>query len=201
MRPRGRGLVNWLRAGRKAGWPEVTGGLAFLAGLLMLAASALIAWQVGQPGSTADAPASRPRSTPLPAAQPGARDDSLLDAPRYSTHLDDVALIFALAAQRGIALGQVDYRTDAQSSLPVMLRIMDLRLAEDYPAFKPFVADLLARLPHLFLQEIRIDRGNSENTKAQVTLKLVLVYRRKGQGFQWRGPWPATSPLTGHPQP
>jgi hypothetical protein len=199
--PKGRRGPAWIRVARNAGWPATTGLVAFLIGLLMLAASLLLGSQVERTVPIPDAPRSSPRSASNGAIPTQVGDGPAIDAPRYETHLDDVAFIFALATEHGVAVGPVDYRTEARSSLPVLVRTLDLHLAEDYPRFKPFVADLLARLPHLYLQEIRIERGNAETPKAQITLKLALVYRIEGQKLPLSDPRAATSSAAGSAQP
>lgn len=151
---------------------------ALLVGLLMLAASRVVIPQQNGPGASFENPSfSRKESTTQDSHGPGLSD---LHAPLYATHLDDVAQIFALAKVHGIVLGQIDYRNEPNSSLPIRVRTLDLHIAEDYPKFKPFVADLLATMPHLFLQEIRVERGNAETSKAQITLKVSLIYKMQG---------------------
>lgn len=191
-------LSGWLRALRRAGWPVALGLVAVVAGLVMLAASLVLASPAGRPAAEPETRTASLRGS-SPATTRAASDDGF-NAPRDETHLDDVAAIFAIAAEHGIALGAVDYRTEAQTSLPVLVRTLDIRLAEDYPKFKPFVADLLARIPHLYLREIRIDRGNVETSRAQITLKLSLVYRTGDQDVMSGGSAAATS-STGSAQP
>lgn len=196
----GRWLSAAIRVLRKAGWPVALGLVAFLAGVLMLGASLLLASQ--SPRNVADMDAQNRGPRPGAAAMASERSSgaAVLDAPRYETHLDDVASIFAIAVEHGVVLGAVDYRTEAPSSLPVRIRTLDLHLAEDYPKFKPFVADLLARVTHLYLQEIRIDRGNVETARAQITLKVALVYRTSGGEFL-PAPMAAISSPAGSAQP
>lgn len=189
-----------MRAAQKTGWPVAIGLGGFLAGLLMLAASLVLSLQAEGLGRASDAPAISERSESRAAVQARTGREPAFDAPRYETHLDDVALIFGLATEHGVILGPVDYRTEVQSTLPVVVRTLDLRLAEDYSRFKPFVADLLARVPHLYLQEIRIDRGSVETSKTQITLKLSLVYRINDQPFDPDGK-SALLPATGSAQP
>jgi hypothetical protein len=166
------------RAATTAGWPVVAGLACFIIGLLMLGATALSYQQARRLAApAAGAPANRSLSAAPYATTPGAGSFELV-APAYATHLEDVSVVFELARQHGISLGPMNYRSEASASLPVITRVADLRLNEDYPKLKAFVADLLGKVPHLYLQEIRVDQGEApSSTKIQATLKLSFVYQ------------------------
>ena len=189
----------WLRGLRRAGWPVALGLAASVAGLLMIAASLVLVSPAGSPAADPGGRTPKLRGASPATTRAAPADD--FNAPGAETHLDDLAAIFATATEHGITLGAVDYRTEAQMSLPVLVRTLDIRLAEDYPKFKPFVADLLARIPHLYLREIRIDRGSVEASRAQITLKLSLVYRTGDRGVPSGSRAAAAMSSTGSAQP
>jgi len=74
----------------------------------------------------------------------------------------------------------VEYRQTSNPSLQVLVRTLDIRIHEDYPRLKGFVADLLGNMPHVSLQEIRVERKDAAVTQGQVLLKLSFVYQASG---------------------
>ena len=165
------------RVATTAGWPVVAGLACFIVGLLMLGATAISYQQARRLAApAADARANRSISPASQATAPESGHFELVASP-YATHLEDVSVLFELARQHGISLGPINYRSETNSSLPVITRVADLRLSEDYPKLKAFVADLLRKVPHLYLQEIRVEQGDVPSAKVQATLKLSFVYQ------------------------
>ncbi len=159
--------------GRTA-WPVVGGSLAFVAGLLMLACAALFYRQAGQLLEPATQPGvGRDVSTGRPAAS----GDSAFLVPAYATQLDDVNLLFRIATDQSVTLGPIEYRSEPGSSLPVVVRELDLRLNEEYPKLKVFLAELLKQMPHLYVREIQVELGTGAAAKVRTTLKLSMVYQ------------------------
>ena len=173
----GLGRARWVRSLAGTGWPALAGFGAVMVGVLMLGAAAYFQWQASQlMASSTQAISGRGlatrTSTQLPAA-----DGSLLQAPAYGTHLEDVGKLFKLAKEKGVNIGTIEYRSETSAALPILIRTLDLRINEEYPKFKAFVAELLSSMPHVFLQEIQVEQGNANSTKEQIMLKLSFVYQ------------------------
>jgi len=166
------------RSSRMAtGWPVLAGLVAFALGLLLLGGAGFFYRQAYRlVESTAQVPPEQARPANSPAALPAA-DSAALQMPAYATHLDDIGLLFELAKEQGVSLGPITYRSDVNASVPVVVRMLELRLDEEYPKLKAFVAELLRRMPHLYLEEIRVEQGAAATSKAQATLKLSFVYQ------------------------
>lgn len=164
------------RSATAAGWPVLAGLGALVLGLLMLGGTAILYRQahqliesMPQVAPTASDPVATNASSPVAAF--------MSQMPPVSTHLDDVGFLFKLAKERSVSIGPISYRTQAGSPLPVVMRMLDLRVEEEYPKLKAFVAELLRQMPHLYLEEIRVEQGSAATSKAQFTLKLSFVYQ------------------------
>lgn len=157
---------------RSLGWPTLTGMALGAAGMVLVLASHHLRSEhkVLQQGNIAvermapKLPLSNVR--PIPAILPGA-----------GNYTADLARIFDLAKDHGIALGSGDYRNADRVAIPVDIRLVDLRFEESYPKLKEFLAALLNTMPHVAVEDLRIERKDNLATRHKVTLKLALVYR------------------------
>lgn len=158
-------------------WPVLVGLCAGMCGLLMLGA----AWYLQRLSH-------RPPATTPPALLnqvPGQQASKLLpplleisfEAPAPNTHLDDLARLFKLAREQGVKIGTIEHRLESHTTLPLLIRTLDLRLSESYPKLKIFVAELLSTMPHVSLQEIRVERKDATAMQKQIMLKLFFVYQ------------------------
>lgn len=165
------------------GWPVLAGLMAFAIGLVMLAGAIYFHRQAKQLlESSAARPAEPVRSGVANTVVPA---DALATAlPRHETHLDDMSLLFRLAKDQGVSLGGITYRWESNAAIPVTVRSLELRVEEEYPKLKAFVSELLRRMPHLYLEEIRVEQGNTPTTRVQATLKLAFAY----EGSLAKGP-------------
>jgi len=162
---------------RIAGWPTLGGLLAATCGLAVLVA----AWNFDQQARRLRSPeASSQLGTPGSSNAPrqfARATEAIFTVPEDRTHLDDLNRLFKLAKAKGIQIGTVEYRQEQKPSLQVLVRTLDIRIHEDYPKLKGFVAELLGTLPHASLQEIRVERKDASAPQGQMLLKLAFVYR------------------------
>jgi hypothetical protein len=173
----GRALQWRWRGAFAAGWPVLIGLTALVASLLMLGAAAFSYRQAERLAHSLSGGISDRRS---PAVEPGTAepvDNLAAQLPSFTTHLWDIEVLFALAKDHGVVLGPITYRSEASPSMPVLTRLLEVRLDEEYPKIKKFVAELLKRMPHLYLEEIRVDQGGASASKLQATLKISFVYQ------------------------
>lgn len=161
---------------RQIGWPPLFGLLAAMTGLVLL----LAAWQVNQQAHRLHAPEATPSagtSDATQARQFARATEAIFTIPEDKTHIDDLERLFKLAKSKGVQIGTVEYRQTPSPSLQALVRTLDVRIHEDYPRLKGFVAELLGSMPHVSLQEIRVERKDATVTQGQVLLKLSFVYR------------------------
>jgi hypothetical protein len=173
-----------------AGWPVLMGLLAFFVGLLMLGAAAFFHRQANQLIEATAQSAQRRIDSP---AAPGLRPigERGIYLPAYETRLDDITLLFKVAAEQGVTLGPIEYRSATGSSLPAAVRELDLRLNEEYPKLKAFLSELLKQMPHLYVREIQVELGTTAASKVQATLKLSVVYQTPVE----KGSSPSVAPV------
>jgi hypothetical protein len=165
---------------RQIGWPPLLGLLAIMTGLALL----LAAWQVHQQTRhlhhASDATPSAGTSDATQGRQFARATEAIFTIPEDRTHIDDLDRLFKLAKSKGVQIGTVEYRQTPSPSLQALVRTLDVRIHEDYPRLKGFVAELLGSMPHVSLQEIRVERKDATVTQGQVLLKLSFVYRASG---------------------
>lgn len=157
---------------RAWGWPTLTGMSLGAAGIVLVLASHHLRSEhkiLEQRNLAVERMAPRPSLSnvrPIPAILPGTVN-----------YTADLARIFDIAKDHGIALGSGDYRDADRVAIPVDIRLVDLRFEESYPKLKEFLAALLNTMPHVAVEELRIERKDGVATRHRVTLKLALVYR------------------------
>jgi len=110
----------------------------------------------------------------VPRPTGGARS---VDVPLLQTQLTDLRTLFQIAERQGVRLGTVQFRSEPVRDAPYLVRTLEFRLEEDYPRTKALLAALLGSMPHLYLDELRVDQGGDATGKLQTTLRLSLVYQ------------------------
>lgn len=99
-----------------------------------------------------------------------------LDVPLAYAHLADVETMVRISEQQGVRLGALQFRSDGTNQSPYVVRVAEFRLEEDYTRLKAFLAELLVRMPHMYLDELRVDRSGDTGNKVQATLRMSFVY-------------------------
>jgi hypothetical protein len=170
----------WQRLTGAVGWPILCGGGAFVVGLLLMGAAAFYNHRARAltEARTPIAPETAAVSGVPSQAPPS--ELFLTQLPADATHLDDIGWIFKIAKEQGVNLGAVTYRAETTGAIPVVVRSMEVRVDEEYPKLKMFLAQMLRDLPHLSVDEIRIEQGNVPTGKLQATVHLSLIYRTDG---------------------
>ena len=158
----------------KAGWPVLLGVALILMGGALLVASAylrsLAAAESDEAGKWRLALAA-PAST----APQGNRGE--LQLPPYAVHLSDLDAFLRSAPPHGVALGSLTLRSE-QVGKATVTRHLEVQVDAGYESLKRFVADVLARLPNAFLDEIRIEQmTESGSARISGSLKVGMAYR------------------------
>lgn len=159
------------------GWPALIGVLAAIGGLGMLGATWHYSRQISALTEQATAIATDSAASPGTTRRFARATEPTFIVPRDSTNLDDLKYLFKLAKAKGVSVDTVEYHQEPDLTLQVLVRTLDIRVHEDYPKLKGFIAELLAAMPHATLQEIRVDRKDARTAQGQVLLKLAFVYR------------------------
>lgn len=167
---------------RSWGWPTLTGMALSATGIVLVLTSHHLRSEhkiLQQRNNVAERMASKLNSSnvrPIPAILPS-----------DVNYTADLARIFDIAKDHGIALGSGDYRDADRMAIPVDIRLVGLRFEEGYPKLKEFLAALLNTMPHVAVEDLRIERKDSLATRHRVTLKLALVYRANVPSAQATG--------------
>jgi hypothetical protein len=157
-------------------WPVLAGFLAVTCGLLILIASWHIRRTTTHVGkSPLPTVSNQVKYVPASGTAP-LFDGFTLNLPSHSVYLADIGRLFLLAKEKSVTIGTIEYRTETNTALPILIHTLDLRVDEAYPTVKAFLAELLRSMPHVFLQEIHIEHGVVTSDKEHVMLKLSFVY-------------------------
>lgn len=108
-------------------------------------------------------------------------------------YLHDVEVLQKTVRDSGLSVLGIEYKTEAQTKLPMQLRLITLRSSDNYPRIKRFLSTLLDRLPNASLRDIRLERSDGTNSLCNATLQLMFMYR------QGSAPIPMSTVTTGLP--
>lgn len=164
---------------RALGWPALAGMGAVAAAIALLAAAH------GLERRTNDVRAVITRMAASPPVSPPMAADSpvgqhVVALPHELQFNQDLSTLFTLARELGIRIAAAEYRAEPKPELRVVVRTVNLRVAEDYPKFKQFIAQLLGAVPHAALQEIQVDRKDTATAHGQFQVKFALIYQSAG---------------------
>jgi len=109
---------------------------------------------------------------------PDMEADLVASLPDQGSYTRDLASFFKIANDSAMELGAIDYRVEENPKLPYLInRSMEFRLNDEYPKVKAFLSRVLQKLPHVSLQEIRIEKKDVLTAQGAVQVRLVLLYR------------------------
>ncbi|AEG92346.1 hypothetical protein Rta_12590 [Ramlibacter tataouinensis TTB310] len=97
--------------------------------------------------------------------------------PQAAQHTRDYEELFRLAKETGLRIDSVQYHRERNPALALQLRTLDIRVSEEYPKLKRFLAAVLGKIPHASLQELRFERSDGTTLQGEIAFKLVLLYR------------------------
>lgn len=169
--------AHWARVISQVDWPVLAGLCAGICGLLMLAATWHIQGQTNELLAASSQVISKQTNDAKLSRQPSQSIEPIFSVPEQNTHLADLGRLFKLAKDKGVNLGAIEYRVEPSTTLPILVRTLNLRVNEEYPKLKGFVAELLNAFPHVSLQEIRIERKDDAALQEHVMLKLSFLYQ------------------------
>jgi|GEM_PF-4444422 len=104
-------------------------------------------------------------------------ESALLQAvPELGEVTKEIATLYRLAAQHQLTLQEVVYQDQQQQGESLLRYSVDFTVTQSYPLIKAFVLDMLAAMPYLALEQIKLEREdiNSPQIKAQLRFRLFL---------------------------
>lgn len=161
---------------RRRASPVMAGLCCVVLGLLMLAGAAYLRAQRVAAAEQATELRTQLQQAVARMAERKPAAGTALDVPLAYAHVADVETMVRIAKQQGIRLGALQFRPDATPQPPYVVRTAEFRIEEDYAQLKTFLAELLGRLPHMYLDELRVDQSAGAGNKVQATLRMSFVY-------------------------
>jgi hypothetical protein len=111
------------------------------------------------------------------AARPRGHAETLRALPAVETHLSDLRALFELAARHRLDLERSDLQPTAAPSAAMHAVVLTLPLRGSYASLKGFAGDALKLLPHLALQDLRMERPDIGSSEIRARIRMALYYR------------------------
>jgi hypothetical protein len=97
--------------------------------------------------------------------------------PPVSTNSADIQTLFSLAKDAKIDLVKADYQIVSDPSARLIRYQIILPVKERYPTIRKFASSVLAKLPHVALDEFVVTRPQAASNVIEAQLLLTLFYR------------------------
>lgn len=98
--------------------------------------------------------------------------------PEPSLQLEDVATLLRTLERHKVKPSEILYGTE-QPATGVTMKVVDLKLNEEYSTLKETISDLLRKLPNCYLDTIQIDQESHESARVRSALRFRLAYKEK----------------------
>lgn len=89
-----------------------------------------------------------------------------------------IGKIAAIAKRDGLALQQVDYKTDRDKNGKLIRFQMSLPLTGEYQTIRKFLSDLQAQIPIVSLEQVQFERQNVGSPLVNAKVRLVIFLGR-----------------------
>jgi hypothetical protein len=97
--------------------------------------------------------------------------------PPVSTNSADIQTLFSLAKDVKIDLAKADYQVVSDPNARLIRYQIILPVKERYPTIRKFSSSVLAKLPHVALDEFVVTRPLAASNVIEAQLQLTLFYR------------------------
>jgi hypothetical protein len=97
--------------------------------------------------------------------------------PPVSTNSADIQTLFSLAKEVKIDLTKADYQIVSDPNARLIRYQIILPVKERYPTIRQFASSVLAKLPHVALDEFVVTRPQAGSNVIEAQLQLTLFYR------------------------
>lgn len=191
LRTASRGLAatfasgRWQAALRRASWPlhRRLGRFGPLAVLVLALALAGAAWHaMRRPAIDASIQKLELQARELrqlrPRLDPATALQTLRALPPMRQHPADLRTVFEVADAHRIDLASGEYQMRSLSESSLVTVSATFPLSAGYPEVKAFTRSLLERLPHVALDDLRLERSHIGSRELQVRVRLTFHYQR-----------------------
>jgi hypothetical protein len=91
----------------------------------------------------------------------------------------DLAEVFASAERHNVALVKGDYQLKVERESPFMTYVASFPVRSDYGAVKGFASDVMERLPHASLDELKLSRDTADTEVLDAVVRFTFTYRSR----------------------
>ena len=180
-------LSGLARTARRLSWPlRNRVGLAGAAGLaLLLVGASLAAVQVALQPRAQKALAELQRETAtlaeqtrqLQASKPPGPAETLKALPSPEAYVADLRTLFELATQHRLELERSEHQLLSASDAPLVVVVVTLPLRGSYASLKGFATQAIQQMPHLALQDFRLDRPDIGALEVRARIRVAFHYQ------------------------
>lgn len=184
-------MADLAAAARRWTWPlrYHVGSLGMVGIVLLCAAATIALWQL----TDRDRVESRIRdlhqqareladqAAALPPARASDATRELETVPNLRDHGSDLQALFEAAKANDVTIERSDYQTATGTDGPLTVVVATLPVRGSYAQLKRFANDALVRLPHLALQDLRMERPDIGTTELRARVRVALYYRRSAR--------------------
>lgn len=104
--------------------------------------------------------------------------DPLSEAlPEVGARGRDIGMLLASATRSELTVDRADYVVESIAGVPITKLHANLPVTGSYSNVRKFIADVLNAMPNATLESIQLERTDTQSTKLQATLRIVLFYR------------------------
>lgn len=175
----------WQAALRRASWPlhRRLGRFGPLAVLVLAVALAAAAWHaMRRPAIDASIQRLEQQARELRQLRsrldPATAQETLRALPPMRQHPADLRTVFEVADAHRIELASGEYQLRSLPESSLVTVSATFPLTAGYPEVKSFTRSLLEQLPHVALDDLRLERSHIGSRELQVRVRLSFHYQR-----------------------
>jgi hypothetical protein len=175
-------LRQWHRWRRRIGDSGMAGVTLGCAALVLM--GAMPSWQRNAEASRSaldqrrQALTSAEPAASAPAATTDASQRWAEALPPFSQNASDLEQLFDAGQAMQVTLARGDYSLKSEAGSPYLEFTATFPAQEGYGALRNFATEVLRKLPHAALDELRLTRPNSTATILDASVRITLFYRR-----------------------
>lgn len=172
---------------RRVSWPlRMQVGSLGVPGLLLLAVGiALLGWQIARrPAIDATVDELRQQALALATQAPTKiapreqSDEQVFESlPSIRAHAADLRALFEAARTNKLTIERSDFQVTPAGG-PITVVTATLPMRGSYANIKQFASEALERLPHLSLQDLRLERPDIGTTELRARVRVALYYSK-----------------------
>lgn len=176
--------IVWQRALRRLGWFGLCG-----VGLLLLSAAGAallpvlsrdtqdLARRVAQARTRVEVQTRSTEAAATPASERMTIAELTASLPSLAQNASDLEKLFELAFAHKVVLNKADYQWLNEPRAPLATYSVTLPVRQSYAVIKQFSAEVLRALPHVALDELRLERNEAGIAELEARLRFTFIYR------------------------